>query len=240
MNINFTPAEIFRGTQIFREANNRAYAYETHTAAADADGAPNAYHPDDVGKNCIRDPHVGLDCPENAGFPEADWWPDVLVSDPDDDTQPFVQPSGPFAGFFVAMTSLRAPHGNPLDPATYVDATRVPYVVIPSGFEKLPNVARPGDVGIATHIASDKMTAFIVGDAGGGSDAKLGEASIALFAALGFPNANPRTGAGLPRDNIQYILFPGSRAQSPVLWPRTHQEIHDLAMQLVGSTPGIG
>jgi hypothetical protein len=239
MKIHFRPAEIFRGTQLYRQANNLAYAYETDHAAADADGAPNAYHPGDLHKNCVRDPHLGLDCLANAGYPSTSWWSDVLVPDPDQPSKAFVQPQGPFRGFLVAMTSLKKPNGNKYDTATYVDATKVPYVVIPSGFGSLPNVARQGDVGIATHLDSGKMTAFIVADAGGGSDAKLGEASIALFVALGGTNPNPRTGAGLPRGRIQYILFPGSRKPGAGIWPRTNEDIRTQAFDLAAHTPEI-
>jgi Fungal chitosanase of glycosyl hydrolase group 75 len=238
MKIHFRPAEIFRGTQIFRQAENLAYAYETNNAAADADGAPNAYHPGDLGKNCTRDTHIGLDCLGNAGYPKTTWWRDVLVADPRDPSKAFVQPSGPFKGFFVAMTSLRAPNGDKFSTSSYVDATKVPFVVIPSGFD-LPHVAGQGDVGIATHLASGKMTPFIVGDSGGGSDAKLGEASIALLVALGGRNPNPRTGAGLPKGAIQYILFPGSRKRGAALWPRTNEDIRDQAFFLASHTQGI-
>jgi len=237
--LDFKPAEDFRGTHILRQSDNLAYAYVTDHAAADADGAPNAYHPDDVGKRCTKDPHVGLDCPANAGYPTEDWWPDVLVPDPQDSSKAFVQPDGPFKGFFVAMTSLRKPGGPKTDPTTYVDSTKVPYVVIPTGFEKLPNVAKQGDVGVAVHLKTGKLTTFIVGDAGGGSKAKLGEGSIALYAALGFPNANPRTGGGLPRDEIQYILFPGSRKAGSAIWPRTNEDIRAQVMELIAKTPGI-
>src|SRR3954454_10839636 len=64
--LDFKTKEDFRGTHILRQSENLAYAFVTDHAAADADGAPNAYHPDDVGKRCTKDPHVGLDCPANA------------------------------------------------------------------------------------------------------------------------------------------------------------------------------
>ena len=230
MHIDFKAAEIFRGTQIFRQADNLAYAYETTHTAVDADGAPNAYHPDDI----------GLDFLANAGYPHTNWWKDVLVADPNNQAKAFEQPSGTFAGYFVAMTSLRDPNGAKTDPATYVDATRFPYVVIPSGFAALPHVAKPGDVGFATHIDSGATTTFIVGDSGGGSAAKLGEGSIALFTSLGGHNPNPRNGSGVPSGKIQYIVFPNSRKAGAGIWPRTNQDIHDQAMQLVSSTPGIG
>jgi hypothetical protein len=240
--LDFRPAETFRGTQMLRQANNLAYAYVTTHAAVDADGAPNAYHPADRGKDCRNDPHIGLDCPGNAGFgvSPAPWWKEVLVPDPNDPAHPYVQTTGEFRGFYVAMTKLGRPGGVKRDPATYVDSTKVPYVVLPSGFtSEVPNGARVGDVGVAAHLSSGRRTAFIVADEGGGNDARLGEGSIALYAALGFPNANPRTGAGTPRDDVQYIIFPGSRRSGAALWPRTNQDIAQQAMQLVNTTPGI-
>lgn len=232
MKIDFKPAEIFRGTQIYRQANDFAYAYQTTHMAVDADGAPNAYNPD----------NTGLDSLINAGYPHTNWWKDVLVPDPADSTKAFVQPSGPYAGFFVSMTALRSPTGKVTDPATYVDATEFPYVVIPTGFglNIKASIARPGDVGFATHLESGKTTTFIVGDAGGGINARLGEASIALFVSLGETDPNPRTGAGVPGGTIQYIIFPGSRQPKADIWPRTNQDIHNQAMALIAKTPGIG
>lgn len=229
MRLDFAPAETFRGTRILRQANNLAYAYETNHTAVDADGAPNAYHPDDI----------GLDALANAGYPHSSWWKDVLVPDPNHPTRPYVQPSGEYEGYFVAMTSLRAPNGARSDPSTYVDATRFPYVVIPTGFEKLPHVAKVGDVGFATHVPTGVTSTFIVGDSGGGSAARLGEGSIALFVALGGQSPNPRTGAGVPKGKVQYIIFPNSRKAGEGLWPRTNQDIHDQAMDLIANTPGI-
>jgi hypothetical protein len=219
MKIDFEPAEIFRGTQIFRQANNLAYAYETSFKSIDADEAPNAYHPDDP----------GLDALANAGYPHTNWWKSVLVPDPPHQSRAYVQPSGPFDGYFVSMTSLRDPNGDKLKPATYVDSTRFPYVVLPTGFTALPHVAHPGDVGLATHLPTGLTTTFIVTDSGGGSDAKLGEGSIALFIALGGQEPNPRNGAGLPSGKIQYIVFPGSRKPGSAIWPRSVQDIHDQA-----------
>jgi hypothetical protein len=229
MILDFLPAETFRGTQILRQADNLAYAYETSHKAVDADGAPNAYHPN----------NTGLDALANAGYPNHSWWKDVLVADPHYPARAYVQPSGPFQGYFVSMTALRAQGGDKFSPTTYVDATRFSYVVIPSGFERLPNVAKAGDVGFATNLANDMTTAFIVGDAGGGNDAKLGEGSIALFAALGGQNPNPRNGLGVPEGIIQYILFPGSRPPANDRWPRTAEDINDQVMNLIANTPGI-
>jgi hypothetical protein len=230
MKLDFRPAEIFRGIRIFRQANNLAYAYETNYKAVDADGAPNAYHPDDI----------GLDALANAGYPHTNWWKEVLVPDPAHPSQAFVQPGGEFEGYFVAMTALRDPTGDQLDPSTYVDATRFPYVVIPTGFDLLANVAKPGDVGFATHLSSGMTTTFIVGDTGGGSNAQLGEGSVALFAALGGQNPSPRNGSGVPTGRIQYLFFPDSRRDGVARWPRTNRDIHNQVMDLISKTPGIG
>lgn len=242
MKLEFVEAEDFRGTRILRQATDLAYAYayETLHAAADADGAPNAYHPADRGKHCLKDAHVGLDCLGNAGFPDSDWWRDVLIPDPQDNAQAFVQPNGPTKGFFVAATSLRSPAGSRYEPSTYVDAISVPYTVNPTGIERLPHIGRPGDVGFATVLATGVTTSFIIGDSGGGGNARLGEGSIALFAALGFPTANPRTGAGLPHTLIQYIVFPGSRRQGAAIWPRSNADIAAQVSELLLNTPGIG
>jgi hypothetical protein len=231
MEIDFAPAESFRGTRLYRQANNLAYAYETNYTAVDADGAPNAYHPNEI----------GLDALANAGYPHSSWWKDVLVVDPNHPSRPFVQRDGPYQGYFVSMTSLRDPQGGRTDLDTYVDANRFPYVVLPTGFggPHMGPVAKTGDVGIATHLNSGRTSTFIVGDSGGGTDAKLGEGSIALFIYLGGQAPNPRTGHGVPAGRIQYILFPGSRKPGAEVWPRTNQDIHDQVMELVAHTPGI-
>jgi hypothetical protein len=237
----FHEAGTFRGTKLFLNQDNTAYMYETEHAAADADGAPNAYSPADLGIGC-GEPHVGLDCLANAGYPKASWWPDVLVADPANASVALVQADGPFKGFFVSQTSLRKAGGAATDPATYVDAATVPYIVTPSGFpSEFAHAAMLGDVGVAILTRTGQAQTFIVADSGGGSDARLGEASIALFAGLGFPEANPRTGEGLPRETIRYIVFPKSRSpDAKDRWPRTNEDIHDQVRGILSKMPGIG
>jgi hypothetical protein len=228
----------FKGTVLYRNAAKTAYVYTTAHSRIDADGAPNAYHPDDVGKNCTRDPHRGLDCPANAGYPNTGWWPSVLLPDPTDETRPFVQPSGPFKGFFVAGTWLEDPSKPATDPARYVDSTKVPYIVFPgSSFAQHPGTGFKGDVGLAWHLENGTSTAFIVADQGGGAEAKLGEGSIALYEALGGKDINPRTGAGVARGRVRFIVFPGSRRDVQPVWPRTMESIDEQARALLA---GIG
>jgi hypothetical protein len=204
MQVNLNQAGVFRGTPVLLFPDGAAYAYQTANHVVDADGAPQAYSPSDV----PVDIGVGLDAPANAGYPSQAWWPDVLVPDPNDPTIAYLQTSEPGAGFFVAQTSLRNPTGNKYNPATYVDATEVPYVVIPTGFRETVGFGgQPGDVGVACHLASGAVSFLIVGDEGGGKNALLGESSIALFGALGYISLNARVAAALPGDVLYVSLW---------------------------------
>ena len=79
----------------------------------DADGAPNAYHPD----------NTGLDDLKNAGAPG--YWEGLAK---DKDGEPFVQgPDDPFPGYYVSATAL-ADRSKPVnDPTRYVDASKIPF-----------------------------------------------------------------------------------------------------------------
>ena len=106
----------YRDTKIWTIPNTRAYFYATRRMAIDADGAPNAYHPEDR----------GIDALANAGFPNRDW-KSVLVIDPRDPRKPFVQTEGEFAGFFISKTTLQDPRLPVTDARRYVDSRQVPY-----------------------------------------------------------------------------------------------------------------
>jgi hypothetical protein len=229
----------FKGTKLFRNADKTAYAYKTTHSRIDADGAPNAYHPGDVNKHCTHDPHLGLDCPANAGYPNTNWWTSVLVVDPQDSSKAYVQPAGAFKGFLVAKTWLAASPviDNGLSAANYVDSTKVPYIVFPgSQFAGLAGTGNRGDVGIAWNLSNGKWTAFIVADKGGGDDAKLGEGSIALYEALGGHDINARNGAGVAPGEMLFVVFPRS-AKTP-RWPRTPSSIKEQADSLLASVGG--
>jgi hypothetical protein len=235
----FKPWMTFKGTELFRDEASRAYLYTTRHKAIDADGAPNAYHPDDVGKHCRNDPHLGLDCPANAGWPNASWWNQVLVPDPNAPSKPFQQPSGEFAGFFIAMTWLTDNSKPATDIARYVDSRTVPYLVMPgSVFPGMNGTGSKGDVGIAWNESNGMETAFIIADKGGGSDAELGEGSVGLFERLGYPNPNPRTGAGLDNNPIRYLVFAGSRKNTDPDWPQDVEDIEEHAERLLEAIGG--
>lgn len=230
------PEAKFKGTKLWRDSASGAYCYATGHSRVDADGAPNAYHPGDLTRS--NPPFLGLDNPANSGWPNhPNWWPSVLVPDPLNRARPYVQPSGPFKGYFVAQTALRVRNGNVLLPSTYADSRSIPYVVLPGSiFPVRRGTGAPGDVGIAWNLANGKRTPFVVGDTGGGNDAMLGEGSIALFAALGGANLNARNGAGVAPGKMRYVLFPGSRAT--LGWPASNDTIRVLADRLLNEIGG--
>ena len=53
----------YEGTALMRHGTADAYLFVTDHMRVDADGAPNAYHPDDL----------GLDFLANAGYPDESW-----------------------------------------------------------------------------------------------------------------------------------------------------------------------
>ena len=94
-----------------------------------ADGAPNAYHPD----------NSGLDDLSNAGTPGR--WEGLAK---DADGEPIIQgPNDPFPGYYVSATAL-ADRTKPVnDPTRYVDASKIPFIVLPGAMARQIG-ARPG------------------------------------------------------------------------------------------------
>lgn len=220
-------------TKLFRNAETKAYAFTVQEVSIDADGAPNAYHPDDILLDCVHGKGFkGLDCPKHAGYPPS---LDVLVPDPSSPRTPFVQPStSAYAGFFVSQTALVDGNQAETDPARYADARVVPYLVFPGRFLQLVGTGLVGDVGYARNLTTGASSPFVVADVGT-RDAELGEISIALAEALGGKAPNPRTGGGVPHGDLLFIVFPHSR-KAPA-WPRTTTEIGeqvDLLLRPLG------
>ena len=219
----FTVPDSYQGTAILKSASGSSYIFSTKKVAVDADGAPNAYHPDDVGLHCIKGVGFkGLDCPANAGYPNSSWWPSVLVRDSINPSKAYMQESGPYKGFFVSQTSLRDHTKKDVQVEKYVDARFVPYLVFPREFFKKKGTGVLGDFGYAINLEQGKASPFIVAEVGP-SSAHLGEMSIALGEALGGSNPNPRTGKGTPKGTILYVIFPRS-AKSPA-WPVSAETI---------------
>ena len=223
----FSEPFTYGDSTLLRHPEKDAYVFAIKHVKIDADGAPNAYHPDDIHLNCETGTGFkGLDCPANGGYGTS-WWRSALVPDPANDSKPYVQPSpSEFAGYFVSQTSLTDPAKAAIDPARYVDARTVPYLVFPRNFQAMQGTGFIGDIGYAINTSNGKTSPFIVADTGP-SKATLGEMSIALAKALGGADPNPRTGTGLPTGKILVLVLRRSFAHPK--WPLSSMEIDATA-----------
>lgn len=200
--------EIERDVPIGRLPGTSAFFYESGMTI-DADGAPNAYHPD----------NLGLDDLANAGAPGN--WPGLAK---DADGEPYVQgPDDPFPGYYVSETAL-ADRSKPLnDPTRYVDASKIPFVVLPGGTARGLG-ARPGDFAVVFNPRNGKSSYAIFGDVGPFD--RIGEGSMALAENLGI-RSDARNGGA--RRGILYLVFPGSGNGRP----RTNEEISAEGQRLL-------
>ena len=184
----------------------------------DADGAPNAYGPHDRGldftTNALR----------NGRFQSVALHPDG---------RPVIQRSGRFKGFYVSTTSLHNAAGSPTVPATYVDARKIPYIVLPPEFIKRFDVAL-GDLALVTNQRNGRTSFAIFADVG--PHGKIGEGSVALARALGI-NDDPRYG-GTGDSTIAYLVFPKSGLGPGKL--RSAREIRSSAMRVFRQWGGAG
>lgn len=160
----------------------------------DADGAPNAYGPR----------NRGLDFTANARGSHG--WVALVTNK---DGHPIVQKSGPYRGYYVSTTSLQQTDINDLrSPKRYIDATKIPYIALPSDFTTRFDI-NLGDLAVVVNHANGRSAYAIFADVG--PKGKIGEGSIALAKALGIP-ANPRHDSAV--DGITYLIFPGSSLPS--------------------------
>lgn len=184
----------------------------------DADGAPNAYHPDGVS---------GLDYLANAGKP-GDWFGVVV----DENGQPYVQgPNDPCPGFLVSPTALQDHSKGVADPRRYVDATTVPYISVPRDSVDGEDSYRlhPGDVALVYCKQTGRMSAAVVADVGPRN--KYGEGSPALARALALPSS-PKNGG--TEAGVTVVVFKGSGRG----WPRANADIASQAQALLNAAGG--
>ena len=176
---------------VWQLPNSQAFFFSAGMTI-DADGSPNAYSPDDT----------GLDELSNAGVPGH--WDGVIQ---DENGNPIVQgPDDPFPGFYVSCTSLVDRAKGRLDPARYVDASRIPYLVLPGGLARDAG-ARLGDFAVVMNVREHKTAYAIFADVG-----TLGEGSIALADNLGIWSDARRGGR---RAGLFYLVFPRSGNGQP-------------------------
>lgn len=202
---------------IWQIPGSPAFFYETGMTI-DADGAPNAYHPDNTGLDDLR----------NAGAP-GNW--EGLAKDRDG--EPYIQgPDDPFPGYYVSETALADRSKAVDDPARYVDASKIPFIVLPGSMAREVG-ARPGDFAAVLNVNNGRSSYAIFGDVGP-SD-RIGEGSVALAENLGV-RSDARNGGA--RRGILYLIFPGSGNGRP----RTIEEINtesEILMQQWGRIHGL-
>jgi hypothetical protein len=160
----------------------------------DADGAPDAYHPENKGTDFLA----------NAGEP-GNWW--ALATDKDGN--PVIQgPNDPNPGYYVSTTALEDRTKEVTDPQRYVNSNEIPYLVLPG---KHPSGAKLGDFGVAINKTNGKICYAIFADIG--PKGKIGEGSIALARELELPSS-PKRG-GTDESIIWYLIFPNSGNGKP-------------------------
>ena len=178
----------------------------------DADGAPNAYHPNDT----------GIDELANAGWP-GHW--NGIITDPHG--IPLVQQEAdPFPGYYISCTSLADKTKQFTDPTRYVDATKIPYVALPEEIAESGG-ARLGDFVLVINLRNGKSSFATYADIG-----SLGEGSVALAEKLGI---SPNARHGGESDGVLYMFFPGSGNMKP----RTIGEIQSEGERLLSDLGGI-
>jgi hypothetical protein len=197
--------EHFREVPVWRSPDSGAFFFVSGMTI-DADGAPNAYHPDDT----------GLDELANAGAPGH--WNGIITGR---DGNPLIQrESDPFPGYYISCTSLSDKTKKFTDPTGYVDASKIPYVALPQDLADRGGV-RLGDLAVVMNLRNSKSSFAIFADIG-----TLGEGSIALADALGI-RSDARHGG--QHEGILFLLFPGSGN----LQPRTIGEIQSEGEKLL-------
>jgi hypothetical protein len=203
--------ELVRQVPIWQLQNDSAFFFSAGMTI-DADGAPNAYNPD----------NTGLDDVSNAGQPGH--WDGLLQ---DQDGNPLVQgPDDPFPGYYISCTALADWTKSRFDPTRFVDASKIPYVTLPGDLARQSG-ARLGDLAVAVNLRSGKFSYAIFADIG-----SLGEGSIALADNLGI-RSDARDGG--TRGGILYVVFPGSGNHQP----KSVEEINEQAGELFQNWGGI-
>lgn len=136
-----------------------------------------------------------------------EWARDIVILDNDDEPKVFA------GGIIASKTWYRYPGTAADDPAAYVDAQTVPYVVVPPLIvKKTAGVVR----GCKARVTwRGRSVDCVVADRGPAR--KIGELSIAAADAVGMPSS-PRHG-GRETPDVFYEIWPGVAAPGFALQP---------------------
>lgn len=196
----------FAGVAVHRidAGASRAYGFVCAQPRVTAQGAPDAYHPDDTGSGSLRD----------TGWPGGAWR-ERLVADPHQPQRPLRQSEGGCTGYFVSTTALSDDRYPRASPAAYLDAGRIAYLALPDAWLARPGAGAVGDF-VAVHDRSTGRNSFgLIGDSG--RDRAMGEISERMASDLSGVRAEARSGRGAPPGPLLCLVLPGSRREPS--WP---------------------
>jgi hypothetical protein len=215
---------------------DQAVAFLTKGLAVDADGAPDSYLIDGKGLSDTCDGVVAIvngkrvnkksDPDHWYEICQKAWAQAVATGDftsvrifgflTDKQHHPLIQASGdPLPGkAYITTTSLTVPGTPDGVQRHWVDATRIPYIVLPSTFLSLYHV-HPSDLAV---VYRPKTKAFAFGIFADGGD--LGEASVKLHRDLGNEPVTQKNGVARANrgieDSIITLVFPGRNVAGSV------------------------
>jgi hypothetical protein len=177
---------------VYKVSGKNAFFYNTRMGVT-ANGAPKAYHANDA---------LALDYLSRAGK-TGNWW--SLVTDNGTSTgKPLVQTSSnPAPGYYIGTTALNYQYRSAKDPRAYINASTVPYIVLPPS---LAAKAKIGDFAAVINKKTGAVSYAIFAELG--SEGKIGMASINAATKSGI-NSDPKTGGTTSADLI-YIVFPNT------------------------------
>ena len=183
--------------------------------AVDADGAPKAYSRTDV-------------TPNDNDSQAYDWLANVNVNDLHG-IQGESGAQGPAAGFYISGTALFNSAFEESDTRHWVDASVIPYIVLPgSRFPLGPGMSlATGCLAFAADTKSGRTSGAIYGDIG----RAVGESSIALALRLGlkpYSTHVPPKVTGFGGKRFFYLVFPGTHLPPPWDLGKLQQEADRL------------
>ena len=168
-------------------------------------GAPAAYRADNKGTESLA--NGGMTILNGKPLCAHSWARDIVILGTDNEPKVFPQ------GIIASLTWYRHPGTRADDPAAYVDAETVPYIVVPPLIVQATAGIVRGCRARVTRGA--KSVECVVADRGPKN--RIGELSIAAARAIGIPSS-PRNG-GTEKPEIFYELWPGTAAPGFVLQP---------------------
>lgn len=182
--------------------NDAIVAYESEMTI-DADGSPQAYHPQ----------NIGLDNLSSAGG-ITNLSKNVIVFEGD---KPHIQTEeDPFPGFYLSQTSLQDVTKKVTDYRRYVNSEEIPYIAIPANLRTIG--VKNGDLAYVFNRKTGKSSFAIIADTG--SNTHIGEGSIKLAENLGIKLIYKKTIKQIVGSDssggIVYLIFLNSGIKKPL------------------------